>query len=163
MAEQPPLTREQQIAALGILPEGSNSRYVYNRMSVIWEGQFDGKMYVFQPHEHRAIPAEVAERLYYTQSIIPGTLRHKLGGGGTLTTERALALGPGWKIAGTQKVEDTYILLYEPAEADPEFLVPTETKPSLDYFDRTSIPNYVERPNVRDQGAAPTHAAILPV
>lgn len=161
MAEQTELSREARIAALAPLPEGSNSRYIYNRTNEHWEGMFDNRVYEFQPHEVRVLSAEIAEHLH-AHSLIPGTLRRIQGGGGTLTAERYLALGPGWKITGTSKIEDTYYLTYGPAEAEATFLVPTETKASLDYFDRSSIPNYVDRPNMRDPGK-PTHSEIIRV
>jgi hypothetical protein len=79
-----------------------------------------------------------------------------------LTGERAVALGPGWMITGSAKIQDDFVLQYEEAQAEPEFLVPTETQPGGELFDRTSIPNYVDRPNVRDPGK-PMHTEIVRV
>jgi hypothetical protein len=152
-------TREEQIAALGPLPEAI--RYVYNRTNGPWEGMFNGRVYVFASHEIKSLSTEVAEHLT-AHSIIPGTLRHAKHGGGTLSAERALALGPGWTITGSVKVEDEFHLQYGVAEADATFLVPTETQPGPEYFDRASIPNYVDRPNMRDPGK-PSHPELLRV
>jgi hypothetical protein len=154
-------TRDEKIAALPPLPE--RSRYVYNRTAEPWEAQFNGRVYTFEPHECKTLPAEIAEH-FRAHSIIPGTLRRKLGSGGTLTAERAIALGPGWNITGSVKVDDEYVLQYAEAAPDADFFVESTTVPGGEIWDRSSIPNYVERPNVRegDQGK-PTHAAILRV
>jgi hypothetical protein len=122
---------------------------------------FNGRVYVFEAHETKSLSTEVSEHLY-AHSIIPGTLRRAKHGGGTLSAERALALGPGWKITGSAKIEDDFQLQYGVAEADPEFLVPTETQPGPEYFDRKDIPNYVDRPNMRDPGK-PSHPELLRV
>lgn len=157
MAEAPP-TRETRIAALPPPPEPM--RYIYNRTGSPWEGMFDGRVYILAPHETRILSAEVVEHLR-AHSIIPGTLRR--GPGGSLMAERSVALGPGWMISGTAKMEDERTVL-QYAETGPEsdFLVPTETKPGLEYFDRQSIPNYVDRPNMRGDGQ-PIRPAIVPV
>jgi len=161
MAEQPVSepTREERIAALPPLQEGY--RYLYNRSSEPWEHQFDGRVYKFEPHEVRSIPSNAAE-LFRADSIIPGTLRRVRGGGGTLVAERYVAFGPGWAIHGSVKIQEDYVIQYAPAEAEADFLVPTTTEPTMELFDRTSIPSYVDRPNVRDPGK-PLHAAIVRV
>ena len=105
-------TREERIAALPTLPE--RTRYVYNRTAREWEGMFDGRVYVLAPHEVKPMDAAVAEHLRAT-SIITGTLRRMAGGGGTLTAERAVALGPGWAISGSAKIQDDFVLQYEEA------------------------------------------------
>src|SRR5512139_1163169 len=94
-------TREERIAALAPLQEGY--RYLYNRSAYPWEHQFDGRVYVFQPHEVKAVPCGAAD-LFRTDSLIPGTLRRMPGAGGSFTAERYIAYGPGWTIQGTVKV-----------------------------------------------------------
>src|SRR5512146_330781 len=85
-SEPKELTREEQIAALPMLPE--RTRYVYNRTSGPGEGMFDGRVYVLQSHEIKPMGSDIAEHLRAT-SIINGTLRRMKNGGGTLTAERA--------------------------------------------------------------------------
>jgi len=141
------------------LPE--RSRYIYNRTSMDWEGMFDGRVYVLKPHEIKPVDSAIAEHLWAT-SMITGTLRRLPGGGGTLTAERAIALGPGWAIAGSAKIQDDFVLQYEEATSETMFLVPTTTQPGLELFDRSSIPNYTDRPNLRDPGK-PMHSEIVRV
>ena len=160
MAESAPkdLSREDRIAAMPPPPEPM--RYLYNRTATPWEGMFDGRVYVMKGHEVRVLSAQVAEHLR-AHAIIPGTLRR--GVGGALMGERYVALGPGWMISGTAKLEDDrWVEQYAQTEAEAEFLVPTETKPGPEYFDRQSIPNYVDRPSMRGDGQ-PIHPAIVPV
>ena len=157
--DTPEPTREDRIAALPTLPE--RSRYIYNRTSMDWEGMFDGRVYVLKPHEIKPVDSAIAEHLWAT-SMITGTLRRLPGGGGTLTAERAIALGPGWAIAGSAKIQDDFVLQYEEATSETMFLVPTTTQPGLELFDRSSIPNYTDRPNLRDPGK-PMHSEIVRV
>ena len=157
---KPEPTREERIAALSPLPE--QSRYVYNRTSEPWEAQFNGRVYRFTPHEIRALPAEIAEH-FRAHSLIAGTLRRMRSGGGSLTAERAIALGPGWLIKGSVKIEDDFMLEFAEAVPDEDFLVPSTTKPGREIWDRSSIPNYVDRPNVRDPDGKPTHVEMIPV
>lgn len=161
MAEQPKVepTREERIAALSPLQEGY--RYLYNRSNFPWEHQFDGRVFKFQPHEVKSVPCGAAD-LFRADSIIPGTLRRMPGAGGTLGAERYIAYGPGWQIQGTVKIQEDYILQYVPAEAEADFLVPTETEPGMELFDRKSIDNYAGRGNARDPGQ-PLHPAIVRV
>lgn len=158
-ANAPAKTREEQLADLQPLPE--RNRYIYNRTGEPWEHMFNGRVYELAPYEVKVLPSEVAEHLH-AHSIIPGTLRRKAGGGGSLTAERAVALGPGWAIAGSVKVEDDYIVQYAEAVPEDTFLVPTTTVAGAELFDRQSIPNYVDRPNVRDPGK-PMHVEIVRV
>jgi len=153
------LTREERLATFTMPPE--KMRFVYNRSAEPWEHMFDGRVYELQPYEVKALPSAVAEHLR-AHSIIPGTLRRSKKGGGTLEAERYVALGPGWMITGSVKVQDDYILQYVQAEPEPDFLVPTTTQPGQTLFDLKSLPNYVDRPNMRDPGK-PTHAEIVRV
>jgi hypothetical protein len=132
--------------ALPELPEGY--RYLYNRGSEPYEAQFDGKVYILDPHETKTLQCHIAEHLR-AYSIIPGTLRQGRGG---YKAERWLALGPGWTILRHNKVESgdafgnaQYVPEYGVAEPEETFQVPTETKAGREIFDRTSIPNYVDR------------------
>lgn len=144
------------------LPEGF--RYLYNRRDKRFEGQFDGRIYELQPYETKPFVCYIAEHLR-AHSIIPGTLRRDEHGG--MVAERWLACGPGWTIIAHNKTEasdqfgnNTYVPEYGEATPDKDFGVPTETKPGRELFDRTSIPNYVERGS---QDGRPTHVEYVKV
>lgn len=137
-------------------PEGF--RYIYNRTAGVYEPFFDGAPVIFAPHEVKLLPSAVADNLRST-ALIPGTLRKV--GAGTLQAERALALGPGWIITDSHKLDDnTWTFDYAPAEAEETFLVPTETQAGAEMFDRTSVPNYADRPSREN---VPTTARLIRV
>lgn len=151
-------------APLAPAPEGY--RYVYNRMNWEYEQAFDGKPLVFRPHEVRMLTTPQAEHLR-AYSLIPGTLARGRGHGGDLASERAIALGPGYRIEGIVKTgeptasgADGYTIVYEQADPEPLFLVPCETKVGLMYFDQTSLSNYSDRPSADGR---PTHAELIRV
>ena len=153
---------EPKTQPLAPAPEGY--RYIYNRLSTQYEQFFDGRPHVFQPHEVKMLPAEVAEHLR-AYSIIPGTLRRFNNGG--LQAERVFALGPGWMVLLYNRINDmtgTGNAQYVPeyAEATPEdaWMKPSETKPGVELFDRTSVPNYAERPGAEGR---PTHIELIRV
>jgi hypothetical protein len=149
------------VTELSTPPEGF--RYIYNRMKTPYELMRDGIPVMFQPHETRLLPCDVAE-FVYAHSIIPGTLHNERG---TLKGERALALGPGWTIqrwnkstSATGAGNDVYVPDYAPAEADACFQVPTETVPGATLFDLERTPNYADRPSREGMATKPQ---LIPV
>ena len=137
-------------------PEGF--RYVYNRTDQVFEPFFDGNPVIFQPHETKMLPCGTAEMLR-DSSVFSGTVRSV--GQGTLKGERALALGPGWIITDSRKLDDeSWTYSYAPADAEPTFLVPTDTQNGPEWFDRASVPNYVNRPSREN---IPTTAKLIHV
>jgi hypothetical protein len=126
-------------------------RYVYNRTNAEYESMFDGRPNVFKAHEVKLLTTDRAEHLA-AHSIIRGTLTR--GVGGQLTSEHALALGPGWRLVKFHKQEgdpdsfgnDFYSPEYAEAEAEPGFLTPTETVPGAELFS-PALSNYADRPS----------------
>jgi hypothetical protein len=159
------MSEERKAEGKYTVPETEGQRYVYNRTNETYELFFDGRPITFQPHQVRLLPTATAEHIR-AHSIIPGTLRRMSGG--QLTAERALALGPGWALVRFNKVESesdplgnaVYVPEYVEAEAEPEFLKPTDTKPGKELFDTESIPNYVDLPGPEGQA---THRAYVRV
>ena len=147
------MPEEHPAPTLPPLPEGF--RYLYNRTAEVYEGTFDGRIYILQPHETKMLQCHIAEHLR-AHAIIPGTLRRGEGArSGALVAERTVALGPGWTILRWNKTDQsdqfgnsTYQPEYTEAEAEADFGVPTTTKPGMELFDRASIPNYVDRPGL---------------
>lgn len=165
MPDEKQAVPEPEPQTLAPLPEGY--RYLYNRSSDRWEGQFDGRAYILEPHETKPFLCHIAEHLR-AHSIIAGTLRRPRGGGNaSLEAERFLAVGPGWTILRWNKSEQAdqfgnsqYIPEYVAAEAEPDFGKPTTTKPGMELFDRGSIQNYVDRPGLEGR---PTHVEYIRV
>jgi hypothetical protein len=128
-----------------------------------YEQFYDGRPQVFESHQVKMLPTEVAEHLR-AYSIIPGTLR-RFGGG--LKAERAFALGPGWSLVRYNRfpgeggmTNDRYVAEYAEAVPEPEWMHPCELTPGKELFDRGSVGNYTERPSADGR---PTHIEMVRV
>ena len=155
----PPADSLPQVAPAPVLPPlPEGFRYVYNRTDHSYTAQWNLEFITFGPHEIKSLPCDRTQQIR-DWSVINGTVRAV--GSGTLKGERVLALGPGWSITESHKLEDeSWVYTYAPAEPEPDFLVPTTTEPGPEWFDRASVPNYVNRPSREN---IPTTAKLIHV